>query len=79
MEERPPTNPAIRVCLPSEVDGFFFCSGKYMHDIDQSELLSSAKKQKEPSTGKIEKQSLHSLSLYEKEHSLQIGSMECGL
>ena len=77
--DRPPTNPAIRVRFPSEVDGFFFRGGKYMRAIDQFELLSSAKKWKAPSTRKIKKRSLHSLSLYEKERSLQIGSMERGL
>ena len=30
----PPTNPAIRVRFPSEVDGFFFRGGNYMGDID---------------------------------------------
>ena len=79
MGDSPPTNPAILVCFPSEVDGFFFRGGKFMRDTDQFELLSSAKKRKAPSTGKSKKRSLHSLSLYEKERSLQIGSMERGL
>ena len=41
--DRPPMNPVIQVRFPFEVDGFFFGGGKYMSDIYQFELLSSAK------------------------------------
>ena len=47
-----------------------------MRDTDQFELLFS-EKAKEPSTGN--ESGLYTLSLYEKERSLQIGSMEHGL
>ena len=49
--ERPPTNPAIRVCFPTEADGFFFCGGNKCAKLINSNF-SSAVNRATPSTGK---------------------------
>ena len=61
--DRPPMNPAIWVCFSSEVDGFFFRGGNKnaRNRLIRNTLFNE--KRTMPSTGKIEKQSLHTLSL----------------
>ena len=61
--DRPPTNPAIRVCFPSEADGIFFRAVAVTNAQHRSirNILFSEKSEKRHLL-ENEKQTLHSLS-----------------
>ena len=50
-EDRPLTNPAIRVRFSTEADEYFFREWQKMHDTDLFGIFSSSEKARAPSTG----------------------------